>query len=356
MRRGAIALLISLSLATIPNSFVFANNNHQGDKKGIDINEIKVFQSALKQDGTYDYEKLNTHFETITGETVIEFQEKYGLKPHGIIGESTIREMKELGTFNEILNPALLIMNSQGVYKKGMTHDDIKVIQQVLKEDGAYQEDSFSTYFCSNTENAVKAFQEKYKLKSDGIVGPSTLNKMQALGLVKYQQRQIVSRGARREGFGENLDWWKEVKDKVINRGDDIIIQDFQTGKKFKVKVTYGTNHADVEALTKEDTKIMKNIWDGFSWERRPVLVHKGNRIIAASMTNMPHAGLDSKPEGATVSNRSGGYGRGYNLDKVKDNGMNGVVDLHFKNSSRHKDGRRDSKHQSAIKKATGSK
>ncbi len=131
-------------------------------------------------------------------------------------------------------------------------------------------------------------------------------------------------------------------------------VQDFETGLQFKVKYTAGSNHADVETLTHNDTNIMKKIWGGFSWERRPVLVFLNGRTIAASMTAMPHAGVEGKTAGQTVSGRSGGYGTGYNYDFVKGNGMSGHVDIHFKNSLRHKDNRQDSKHQSAIKKAAG--
>ena len=52
------------------------------------------------------------------------------------------------------------------------------------------------------------------------------------------------------------------------------------------------------------------------------------------------------------VTNRSGGFGRGNNLDKVKDNGMSGVVDVHFLNSKTHGTNRVDSNHQKAIKEA----
>ena len=45
----------------------------------------------------------------------------------------------------------------------------------------------------------------------------------------------------------------------------------------------------------------------------------------------MPHAGLDSAPAVNYVSGRSAGYGYGQNLDAIKNNGADGVMDLHFK-------------------------
>jgi len=83
------------------------------------------------------------------------------------------------------------------------------------------------------------------------------------------------------------------------------------------------------------------------------VLVVNGKRI-AASMAAMPHAGLDKYPALQVVDNRSGNYGTGQNLDEVKGNGMDGHFDVHFLNSRTHGTNKVDSKHQAAIKQATG--
>jgi hypothetical protein len=243
---------------------------------------------------------------------------------------------------------------SKTVYKIGNKHKDISILQSALKKDGVYTYNKITTYFGSITQKATKAFQKKYGLKVDGIIGKATLNQMMNLGLIDSQNLPI-SRSIYRKKTGAYLDWWSQVS-KIIKRGDILCIKDFKTGKTFKVKRTFGTNHADCEALTKKDTAIMKEIWGGFSWERRPVLVYKENYVIAASMSNMPHAGVDSKPGGKIVSNRSGGYGKGYNYDMIKNNGMDGHVDLHFKNSKRHKDNKQDPQHQKSIKVAAGLK
>lgn len=154
--------------------------------------------------------------------------------------------------------------------------------------------------------------------------------------------------------YGEYLDWWSGVQ-YVIPIGSVIKVTDFYTGKYFMAKRTAGANHADVEALTEKDTQIIKEIWDGeFSWVRRPVVVEFNGRKIAGSSTSMPHAGNDNAPGGSYTSWRSGGYGSGVNLDYVKGNGMNGHFDIHFLNSTRHKDGLVDENHQKNIKISAG--
>lgn len=163
--------------------------------------------------------------------------------------------------------------------------------------------------------------------------------------------RKVASRG--NNMYGELLDWWKSAR-YIFPIGSVAEVTDLYTGKTFKVKRTMGTNHADCEALTREDTRIIASIWDGFSWNTRPVIVSVNGRRIAASMSSLPHAGIDSAPAFKVVSNRSQGYGRGENLDVVKNNGMNGHFDIHFLNSTTHKTGKENPEHQKNVLKAAG--
>lgn len=135
--------------------------------------------------------------------------------------------------------------------------------------------------------------------------------------------------------IGGDLDWFSQVQ-YIFPREGDAVVTDVLTGKSFNLKRTYGTNHADVEPLTKEDAEIIKDIWGGWSWERRAVVVNSNNTIIAGSMTAFPHAGVDNAPAVQVVNNRSGNYGRGQNLDSVKANGVDGHMDIHFLNSKTH--------------------
>ncbi|MBE6081469.1 MAG: LysM peptidoglycan-binding domain-containing protein [Tissierellaceae bacterium] len=152
--------------------------------------------------------------------------------------------------------------------------------------------------------------------------------------------------------YGEYLDWSKV--DGLIPRGTKFKVIDFYTGKSFMVQRSVGSLHADCETLSLEDTNIMKDIWGGFSWVRRPVLVQIGDRLIAASATAMPHAGNDKAEGGAYTTWRSGGYGKGINFDYVKGNGMDGHFDIHFLGSKRHMDGQTDPQHQQCVKIAAG--
>lgn len=318
-------------------------------KKGMTHQDIEVLQHALYNAGYYDGSEYTNYFGPKTEEAVIQFQKTNELKADGIVAKETLYKMKMLGLIKEKKDISLSSVSNTNIYKLGTTHPDVKLIQQILDCEGVYHSDEYTTYFGPQTEEAVKRFQKKYGQTPDGVVGFNTLEKLKALGYVTYRTSsgKVVQ-------YGEYLDWFSQVRNKIIREGKVLTIQDFYTGLKFRVKVTYGTNHADVEALTYNDTSIMKKIWGGFDWERRPVLVYVDNRVIAASLSNMPHAGVDRYPANRWLSRRSAGYGQGYNLDKVKDNGMDGVIDLHFKGSLRHKDNRQDPDHQRCIKIAAG--
>ena len=153
---------------------------------------------------------------------------------------------------------------------------------------------------------------------------------------------------------GDLLNWWKGGN-QAIPVGKPITMVDVWTGKSFKAIRTYGHNHADMEAASYADAQKMKEIWGGtWSWERRPFIAIVNDKNIAVSCAGMPHAGLDKPAAEVTVKNRSGGFGTGLNLDKIKGNGMEGHFDMHLLSSKTHGTGRVDQKHQAMIKIAAG--
>jgi LysM repeat protein len=135
------------------------------------------------------------------------------------------------------------------------------------------------------------------------------------------------------ERHGEYLDWWSEAQ-YVLPIGKVATVTDFQTGRSFQIKRTTGAYHADCEPLTSKDAAIIKEVWGGtYSWKERAVIVEVDGRKIAASMASMPH-----------------------DVEYIKDNNFDGHHDLHFKNSTRHKDGLVSAAHQEQIRIAAGIK
>lgn len=124
---------------------------------------------------------------------------------------------------------------------------------------------------------------------------------------------------------------WESVKQTLPNKRV-FAVADLESGLTFNVQRRAGSDHADVQPVTKEDTAVMKQIYSGnWSWKRKAVLVQSDEGWIAASMNGMPHGG-----------------------DGIPDNGFSGHFCIHFLGSSTHKSEFPDLAHQLMVHKAGG--
>jgi len=131
-------------------------------------------------------------------------------------------------------------------------------------------------------------------------------------------------------GKAKEMDWWTSGIQQIFARETVATITDVDTGISWREIRKGGTNHADVQPLTAEDTAAMKKAVGGsWSWNRRAIWVTINGEKYAASMNCMPH-----------------GSGT------IKDNNFNGHHCIHFTNSRTHGGNKICSKHQAAIKKA----
>ncbi|WP_260288543.1 hypothetical protein [Peribacillus aracenensis] len=127
----------------------------------------------------------------------------------------------------------------------------------------------------------------------------------------------------------EMLPW--EIVNNIIPNKTIFTIIDIETGLSFKVQRRAGSHHADVQPLTKEDTQIMKKIYNNkWSWNRRAIIVLINNQMIAASMHGMPH-------------------GAG-----ALQNGFSGHFCVHFSGSITHRLKNEDLSHKLMVLKAAG--
>jgi peptidoglycan hydrolase-like protein with peptidoglycan-binding domain len=234
--------------------------------------------------------------------------------------------------------------------KVGSRGSDVVQVQSTLQKLGYFTYPVATGYYGSYTKEAVKNFQKDNGITANGTIGKTTMQLLLP-DFTSTSDATIRLASVKEAPYRGDLDWFTEVRD-IWKRGMDAVVTDVDTGKSFQVTRTYGTNHADVETLTKEDTETMKEIWGGYSWERRAVVVEVAGYTLAGSMTAMPHAGLENKPEGNWVYGRSAGFGFGYNYDAIKDNGISGHMDIHFKNSKTHGTGVVQKVHQDMVKKA----
>ncbi|MGE5614043.1 MAG: peptidoglycan-binding domain-containing protein [Bacillota bacterium] len=382
----AIAIVVFIVLVTGYAS-VFASSIVL--KKGSEGSKVTALQKDLVKLGYLSVDPTG-YYGDLTEAAVRKLQKDYGYEADGIAGEITLSLIDRLrGRTSSASGSAKLL-------KEGDENSYVTALQKNLIRLG-YLEADATGYFGPATKAAVMALQKKHGLEVDGIAGSATLSLVSKLisdmdaaaakkataSAAKSGKESAETGGTGGEAGADAgsdkqadaataasdaadasgntkkktkddylLNWYGNVE-KIFARGDTATVYDIRTGKSFKIKRTYGTNHADCETLTKEDTAIMKAIYSGtWSWERRPIIVIVDNVKIAACMTGYPHAGVDKYAANKTVNSRSGGYGRGTNLDAVKGNNMNGVFDIHFLGSKNHYNNKIDPKHQALVQEA----
>lgn len=125
------------------------------------------------------------------------------------------------------------------------------------------------------------------------------------------------------------MDWF-DGGNRVLKRGEYGMVYDIQSGVFFNIKRMGGTNHADIEPATLEDTAKLYSICGGeYSWDSRPVILIAGGKFVACAMNTMPHGD-----------------------ETIYDNGYDGQCCLHMVNSRTHGSDKVNESHQEAIRDA----
>lgn len=398
MHRKRIAFAVAIATTVV---MVFGSTSASASsavlKKESKGNEVTALQKDLKRLG-YLSADATGYFGDATENAIKKVQKEYGYDADGIVGNITLSLVDRLlgrsGTSTAKSGESATAKTSTDsdtttsrLLKEGDENSSVKALQNSLIKLG-YLNTNATGYYGPATAAAVKKLQRKYGYKADGITGSATLalvGKLESGGPAGTATKTEVAKttavkttavktsattattatvavktaaatekkaDAKTTQTNYMLEWYGNVE-KIFARGDTAVVYDIETGVSFNVKRTYGYNHADTETLTAKDTAIMKKLYNGtWSWDRRPIIVIVDGLKIAASMSGLPHAGTDKYAANKTVSSRSGGFGRGANLDTVKGNNMSGHFDIHFYKSRNHYNNKIDPKHQALVKKA----
>ncbi len=320
---------------------------------GVSLNELMKLNGLSESSRIYVGQKLkipinnstsdNEYYTVKSGDTPWLISQKLGVSLTSLLSLNNLNEKSYIYVGQKLKIPSTISTANQTATSNGIPQQPQVTI-------------TYKTHIVQKGENfwsisQIYGIQVNELLKANNANSSTTLSIGDKVKIPVYNVPVMETLG---DKYGEYLDWWKGVQ-YVIPIGAEFTVIDFYTGKSFKAKRTTGANHADVETLTAQDTAIMKEIWGGeFSWKTRPAIIVCNGRRIAASVASMPHAGNDNAPGGAHTSWRSDDYGPGLNFDYVKNNNMHGHFDIHFLNSTRHKDGQIDSYHQKNIKIAAG--
>jgi LysM repeat protein len=126
---------------------------------------------------------------------------------------------------------------------------------------------------------------------------------------------------------------------RLFTVGTRATVVDVATGARYNIRYYGGSNHSDIETLTRTDTNTMyRTFGNSWSWtKKRPVVVifNQGGikYHIAASMIGMPH---------------------GDDANHIRDNGMQGHCCLYFYNAVGHTNPVTDAVSQQNVLRANG--
>ena len=309
-------------------------------KQGSNGEAVKKLQKRLIELG-YLTGSADGDYGRATTDAVKAFQKQAGLTADGIAGASTQKavyssDAKSKKTEADEIEDQLDSIKS--TLAMGSSGSEVTSLQKRLISLN-YMSGSADGSFGAKTRDAVMLFQKQTGLTVDGKAGKTTINKLFASSAEKYDGKTTISSSSSSSSSGSSsssksgvilADWWTSDIQKVYSRGTIATVTDVKTGISWKVKRRGGTNHADTEPLTAEDTAKMKKAYGGsWSWNRRAIWVTVNGKTYAASQNGMPHA-----------------------VYSITDNNFNGHFCIHFLNSRTHTGNRLDSAHQSCVKAA----
>jgi spore germination protein YaaH len=149
-------------------------------KQGSKGSAVVDMQNKLKKNGVYKGNARGT-YDPATKNAVVAFQKKYKLKADGIAGPTTLAKLDSVTS-----TPVSQKVNQKTQVKKyptlkvGSKSAVVTDMQNKLKKNGVYKGKVHGTYDTA-TKNAVASFQKKYKIKADGVAGPTTLSKLDSI-------------------------------------------------------------------------------------------------------------------------------------------------------------------------------
>lgn len=226
-----LPLALSLSILGAVSSVMALEKGDQGPS-------VRNLQQQLKAAGFYQA-GVTQIYDVSTEDAVRRFQRAAGLRVDGIVGASTLQKLESWqgkkpsattrqtkktspattqATKPSATRSATTQRRNSNYLAKGDEGGDVRVLQERLRVAGFYYGNA-TGIFGPITEEAVKRFQDSYKLDVDGIVGPATQSKLPGVGIGDGQEapKKVVNRDKLRVGDrGEPV---RIVQEQLIQAG-----------------------------------------------------------------------------------------------------------------------------------------
>lgn len=226
-----LPLALSLSILGAVSSVMALEKGDQGPS-------VRNLQQQLKAAGFYQA-GVTQIYDVSTEDAVRRFQRAAGLRVDGIVGASTLQKLESWqgkqpsattrqtkktspattqATKPSATSSATTQRRNSNYLAKGDEGGDVKVLQERLRVAGFYYGNA-TGIFGPITEEAVKRFQDSYKLDVDGIVGPATQSKLPGVGIGDGQEapKKVVNRDKLR--IGDRGEPVRIVQEQLIQAG-----------------------------------------------------------------------------------------------------------------------------------------
>ena len=202
----AFLLILILSVSIIAPALAYDDGTLFNGCSG---EEVKAMQQALIDLG-YLEGKADGKFGDKTEEAVKAFQRKNGLTSDGLAGKKT-RSMLETARKGSNSTPvtgkaAKAPVYSEGTLFNGCSGEEVRVMQEALIELG-YLEGKADGKFGNQTEKAVRTFQRKNGLTSDGLAGKKTRSLLEREQKRKNAPLDSTAEEAQAYVEREGIDW-----------------------------------------------------------------------------------------------------------------------------------------------------
>ncbi|MBG1261906.1 peptidoglycan-binding protein [Nostoc commune] len=228
-----LPLALSLSILGAVSSVMALEKGDQGPS-------VRNLQQKLKTAGFYQ-SSVTQVYDVSTQDAVRRFQKAAGLPVDGIVGANTLQKLESWqakkpttratqakrttavsaqAKNSSTTSSATSQRRNPNYLAKGDEGEDVRALQERLRVAGFYYGNA-TGIFGPITEEAVKRFQDSYKLSVDGVVGPATLGKLPGVGIGDGEEAPTNQKVVNRNKFriGDRGEPVRVLQEQLIQAG-----------------------------------------------------------------------------------------------------------------------------------------
>ncbi|MCK7607531.1 peptidoglycan-binding protein [Geobacillus stearothermophilus] len=131
---------------------------------------VSDLQRRLKQLGYFRYPQITGYYGAVTADAVKQFQRANGLPATGRVNRATLERLKQKATSQPATSSDALTIGSRG--------DDVRKLQQQLKQLGYFTYSDITGYYGVLTADAIRRFQRDNSLPVTGAVDNQTVARL----------------------------------------------------------------------------------------------------------------------------------------------------------------------------------